>query len=191
LDARRGKLLVLNAALVTAAVVGFVLIDHVAGVGKPAASAAAVRMPRLDADLPAGEAPDLALADLRGHPVVLNFWASWCGYCSDERPELQRLGTRLHGAIVAVATMDRRDAAAASEAADPHGFPVVLDSDGGLGRAFGVDSLPQTFILDASGAVVRHYSGALSATDVASISSAMTRLASAPPVPAAARSSAQ
>ena len=99
----------------------------------------------------------LRLSDLRGHPVLVNFWASWCGPCRAEMPEIQSVydGARASGLVV-VAVNVQESAAKVRDWSAPFGltFPLVLDTDGSVTRAYYADSgLPASFFIDADGRV--------------------------------------
>jgi cytochrome c biogenesis protein CcmG, thiol:disulfide interchange protein DsbE len=105
---------------------------------------------------------ELALGDLRGQPVVLNFWASWCGPCRAEMPELQRLHERLGEAGVAVIGVnqgEQPETAAAFMQALALDFPVALDQRTGVSQQYLVNSLPTTFFIDRNGVIRNTFIG--------------------------------
>lgn len=107
----------------------------------------------------------LGLGELRGVPVVLNFWASWCDPCRIEAPVLREGSRSARAAGVAVVGVDMQDLRGdAREFVREHGlaFPHVRDPERRAGQDWGVTGLPETFFLDARGRVVGHVVGALS-----------------------------
>lgn len=119
-------------------------------------------------------APDFALvlADgrhttlraLYGQPVVLNFWATWCGPCRIEMPELMSAAANDPG-LVMLAVNVQEAAATVQPFADKFAMhtPVVLDTEGAVQDLYGVRGLPTTFFIDKEGRVAAVYPGALSA----------------------------
>ena len=105
--------------------------------------------------------PRVTLAELRGRPVIVNFWASWCGPCRREAPELARLSAELRGraTLVGVDWSDSPAGAAAFVAAHHWTFANLLDRNGAAGNAWGISGLPTTFVLDRDGRVVRRLTG--------------------------------
>jgi cytochrome c biogenesis protein CcmG, thiol:disulfide interchange protein DsbE len=108
--------------------------------------------------LPGGrEAYEDRLAKLRGYPVVVNVWASWCGPCRFEFPVLQKLSAR-YGKRVAFLGINSEDSDAAAETflgEDPVPYPSYTDSDKKLAETLGVHlGFPDTAFYDAEGKLV-------------------------------------
>jgi cytochrome c biogenesis protein CcmG/thiol:disulfide interchange protein DsbE len=107
----------------------------------------------------------LSLRELRGSPVVLNFWASWCVPCRDEAPDLQRLwnAERRRGAIVLGLDMqDLTDDARAFIREFGLSYPMVREGGNATARRYGTTGLPETYFISARGDVVGHVIGAVS-----------------------------
>ncbi|MFP5318204.1 MAG: TlpA family protein disulfide reductase [Acidimicrobiia bacterium] len=104
------------------------------------------------------------LADLRGRPLVVNFWASWCVPCRKEMPALEAVAERLDGRVqfVGINHQDGAEAAAAFEREVGVRYPSGYDPDGRVAPAFGVVGLPTTVLVDARGRIVARHLGALS-----------------------------
>ncbi len=103
----------------------------------------------------------LRVWELRGKPVVLDFWASWCVSCAEDLPILSRASTA-HPEIAFVGA-DMQDTAAAVrdfEQRHPHAYPVGQIVTGDY-QAYGVNAPPSTFFIDAQGVVVASFSGPL------------------------------
>ncbi len=98
-----------------------------------------------------------SIAELRGRPAVVNFWASWCGPCKDEAPALKRAHARLAregGTVLGVTVDDSTPDSQAFVREFSLPFPSLRDVDGELGEDFGRTGVPETFVLDAQGRVV-------------------------------------
>jgi peroxiredoxin len=104
------------------------------------------------------------LSDFRGTPVVVNFFASWCGPCLVELPLLQaaHLNATDHGYVIfGVATQDSRGAVEVLADDMKLTFPIVIDGDNSVTRAYQVIGPPYTFFIDANGTVIDVIPGAM------------------------------
>jgi cytochrome c biogenesis protein CcmG/thiol:disulfide interchange protein DsbE len=107
----------------------------------------------------------LRLSELRGAPVVLNFWASWCVPCRQEAPGLQRFwqAERARGAVVLGLNMqDVTDDARAFVGQFGMTYPNVRDGGNGVARRYGTTGLPETFFISPRGRIVGHVIGVVS-----------------------------
>ena len=96
------------------------------------------------------------LQDCLGHPVLLNFWASWCGPCVEELPALAQLAEREARSglrIVAVNYREEPDAVKRFLARSPVALDVALDRDGAAAKAFDAHVFPTTVAIAADGRV--------------------------------------
>jgi peroxiredoxin len=103
------------------------------------------------------DARRLAIEDLRGKVVLVNFWASWCAECRPEMPAFERLHRELAAKGLAVVGVNaREERAAIRRYASELGltFPLVLDPDGKINAAYGVVGLPTTFVVARDGRVI-------------------------------------
>jgi cytochrome c biogenesis protein CcmG/thiol:disulfide interchange protein DsbE len=109
------------------------------------------------------------LADLRGRPVIVNFWASWCGPCVEEFPMLTSAAAAHETdglAIVGVVFQDRSEAARAFMARMGATWPGAMDPGDAIATRFGIIWPPVTFFIDRDGIVVGRQIGQLSAADL-------------------------
>jgi len=108
------------------------------------------RAPDFEARLVSGD--HLSLTQLRGEPVILNFWASWCGPCAQELPLLNRAASQ-GAVIVAVNFGETEDDVKEFLAEYPVSLSIALDPAGKVARLYRVSALPTTFFLDKQGVI--------------------------------------
>jgi cytochrome c biogenesis protein CcmG, thiol:disulfide interchange protein DsbE len=104
-----------------------------------------------------GSDPSRSLASLRGHVVVLNFWASWCSTCVGETATLEKAQKLLvaHGGTVLGATYEDVPGDSQAFLRKYHlTYPNVVDSGIKLATAYGTTALPESFVIDRRGRIV-------------------------------------
>ena len=123
----------------------------------PGTPAKALRLPGLDG-------PEVDLAALRGRPVVVNFWATWCEPCVREFPLLRAAAAAHKGdrlAVVGVLTRDRPGPARDFVRAQHATWPVALDPEAATATAWGAVGLPHTWFVRPDGTLASHQLGEL------------------------------
>lgn len=109
------------------------------------------------------------LSDFRGKPVLLNFWASWCGPCQMEMPDIEKAyqdyGDEIHFLIVDLTDGSQETVEKASAFIQGKGytFPVYFDTDLDGAITYGVNSVPVTYFVDAQGSLITYRPGMLTA----------------------------
>ncbi len=106
--------------------------------------------------------PPVSLVALRGGPVVVNFWASWCVPCRREAADLARFARERPGGarLVGVNYQDRKGDALAFVREFDWRFANVRDPDGKLGDRYRIPGLPTTYVIDAQGRIAAKLTGA-------------------------------
>jgi peroxiredoxin len=107
----------------------------------------------------------VSLAALRGKVVFLNIWATWCAPCREEMPSMEKLYERMRGDkdfVMLAVSQDTGSRAEVMAYVKKHGyhFDVLLDPNNVVAEAYRVSGVPETFIIDRSGRIVAHHSGA-------------------------------
>jgi peroxiredoxin len=95
------------------------------------------------------------LADYRGKPAILVFWADWCPHCREMIPEFNRMAAE-GIPIVSVNLLEEPERVQRAVEMQGIEYPVALDIDGEVGRAYGVEAIPNVFLIDESGNVVHN-----------------------------------
>ncbi|MGH2445337.1 MAG: TlpA family protein disulfide reductase [Candidatus Limnocylindria bacterium] len=165
LDLRRLPL----AHLVAAALLPVVLLAALAGylvLRVPAASPTEIGAPAPDFVLADLEGNPIELAELRGRPVVLNFWASWCGPCVEEFPLLRDAAAR-HAddglVVIGIVYQDRSEAARDFMARHDATWPAAMDPGERVAQAYGIIGPPETYFIGRDGTIVARQFGQFSA----------------------------
>jgi peroxiredoxin len=122
-----------------------------------------IPLPRLgfvapDFSLSSTSGETVSLANLRGRPVLVNLWTSWCPPCKAEMPALQRVYTDYQDQgleILAVNSTHQDNLTDAAAFAEELGlsFPILVDGDGDVSRLYALSSLPTSFFIDRQGVI--------------------------------------
>lgn len=112
---------------------------------------------------------EVQLSDYNGKPIVLNFWASWCGPCQMEMPDFHEkyleLGQDVHFLMVNMTDGSREtvDSASAFIDKNAYAFPVFYDTAVDAAMTYGVYSLPTTYFINAEGHAIAQATGSINA----------------------------
>lgn len=174
----KGKVIILALALAALLLAAGALYDRLGKDYAPEQLAAPTEPTAQATEAPLPMAPDFTVYDLDGNavklsdflgkPVVLNFWASWCGPCKMEMPDFhatcQALGDEIAFLMVNMTDGSREtvEIASAFIREQGYGFPVYYDTDGDAAATYGVYSLPTTYFIDAQGHAIAQATGAIS-----------------------------
>jgi len=178
---RRRLIGLIVGAIAAALIIGLLIVGLVAGGGSSAIDDTLVsgeRPPAPDITLPvlvsgpglppAGQ--QVSLASLKGTPIVLNLWASWCGPCRDEAPILEAAWRRTKGRGALVLGLDLQDLSENARAFLTQyriTYPSLRDGTDASKRDLEATGVPETFIIDRQGRIALHITGQL--TDVRQI----------------------
>ena len=101
---------------------------------------------------------NISLSAFKGRPILLNFWATWCPYCREERPYLNFLYSEYKDrglVIIAVSTDKSVQKVKAYLERTPMNFTILHDNSNKAAESYGVYSLPTSFLIDRSG-IIKH-----------------------------------
>lgn len=175
------KLMALVAAFALLLGGAYVLYDRLGGEAAPEQMAAQEAQPgkeqpgeETEKELPMapdftvydGDGNEVRLSDFTGKPVVLNFWASWCGPCKMEMPDFHEayleLGEEVQFLMLNVTGgRETQESAASFIEKQGYTFPVFYDLDGTAAGAYGAYGLPTTYFIDEAGHAMARATGAI------------------------------
>jgi thiol-disulfide isomerase/thioredoxin len=122
--------------------------------------------PDFELTTPGGQT--IRLSDLRGRALLINFWATWCGYCLEEMPIMQQY-SNLYGSEIAILALNEGESQTdVSHFISSYGytFTFLMDQDYRIGDAYRVDGYPITFFVDAAGIIRHRVDGAMGEQDM-------------------------
>lgn len=135
---------------------------------------------------PHGEA--YHLSSLRGHPVILYFWTSWCTLCREEMLDLQSISERTSSyGLVILAINNREDAKIVSDFGEELHltYPLLADVDGRVGDLFGMTTIPTTYLVNGQGSLVKVNPGVMTLKELETIAFGAIGSTALPPTPTA------
>ena len=112
--------------------------------------------------LPENSSERFSLSSLKGKPVILNFWASWCFACRQEAKDFELFWQSAKNAgimVVGIAIQDQEEAALAFAKNYGKTYPLGLDEEGKIAIDYGVTGVPETFVIDENGTIIEKITG--------------------------------
>ena len=158
--------------LVIAAVAPLLLLALLAAIllaRAPASAPTAIGSIAPDFTLADLDGRPISLAELRGRPVIVNFWASWCGPCVEEFPLLREAAERHAGeglVVVGIVWRDRSEAAREFMARNGASWAAAMDPGERVARDYGILGPPETYFIGRDGTIVARQIGQISASSL-------------------------
>jgi cytochrome c biogenesis protein CcmG/thiol:disulfide interchange protein DsbE len=111
-----------------------------------------------------GTGQTVDISQFKGKPLVVNFWATWCGPCWEEHPVLVANARMLQPNVqfLGVVFQDKEDKILGFLEQRGSSYPTVVDEKGKTAIAYGVGGVPETFFIDANGVIQAKYAGPMS-----------------------------
>lgn len=121
---------------------------------------AGVKAPDFELKTLTGET--VKLSEFKGKKVMLNFWATWCGPCKAEMPDMQQLSTEV-GEDVAILAVNIDPQLDVQGFVDENGitFPILLDTDDTVNSIYQIVAIPTTYFIDSNGIIQDVFRGAM------------------------------
>jgi cytochrome c biogenesis protein CcmG/thiol:disulfide interchange protein DsbE len=174
----RPRVALVIAAIVAAVAVLLVVLLATSPQGER--STASPLVGRLAPDIQAADTSgaELRIDDYRGRWVLVNFFATWCGPCKVEHPELVEFSARhrLQGDAAVISVAFNEQPSEVQEFFDRNGgdWPVIAEGNGGFALEYGVVKLPESYLIAPDGTVVHKFEGGVTADGIDSIIGQLT-----------------
>jgi thiol-disulfide isomerase/thioredoxin len=131
---------------------------------KQKASPREFSLPLLRPGVPEYLMKHVSLSEYKGKVVFLNFWATWCGPCREEMPSIEALYTKYKdkGLEILAVNSGEKSAEVLDFMRDYNlSFPAVLDLDATVSRAYGIQAIPTSYLIDREGNIVMRFVGSI------------------------------
>lgn len=141
---------------------GTIGVQVAAGIARQGEPAPTFTLPDLDGNL-------VNLSDYEGQPVIINFWATWCGPCEAEMPELNDAYRQNENGLVILAVNLGKHPDTVRSFVEYQGleFMILSDRDRALRRSYNTRAIPTTYFIDREGHIAHVFIGTMSANDIA------------------------